>query len=121
MSLAWKLNRIRAMGMPELAFRGRALVLSEIRTLADLARVDARPHGTVQPGLALFDESDDWIERWQNAYKLDEPALRKIAAGHMSFFGYAPMDFGQPIDWHRDPSTGIVTPLVYGKEIDYRE
>lgn len=43
----------------------------------------------------------------------------EIVSGRIVLFGGQLFDFGDPLDWHRDPRTGIAAPLRHWKKIDY--
>ena len=42
----------------------------------------------------------------------------RAAAGRLDLLGYADLDFGAPIDWHLDPTTGAHAPRVHWSRID---
>ncbi len=119
-TLAWKLNRLRAMGAGEICHRGTQW-LAQGREQLQLARNRVpEPSKPVRPVLSLVPAVDGWLEWWQSHYRLDHDALQNIVAGRIPFFGHSTLDVGNPVDWHRDPLTGVRAPLHYGKTIDYR-
>ncbi len=58
---------------------------------------------------------------WQQHYSLEEAQLGELLEGRIGFFGHAPLDVGRPVDWHRDPLTGIHSPMCFGKSLNYRD
>jgi len=48
-------------------------------------------------------------------------AADRVAAGRLDVFALEDVDLGTPPRWNRDPKTGIEAPLVFGKELDYRD
>jgi hypothetical protein len=75
----------------------------------------------VAPGIALFREQPGWLDEWQGRYTLDHRSLEDLASGRVAIFGHEPLEIGCPVDWHRDPLTGIRAPLRYGKMLNYRD
>jgi len=120
MSFAWIVNRMRVMSLAELVFRGWRWLYQILERRWIKSGWAPGLHVGVRPGLQLFSQLDECAECWRSDYELNEPALHDIAIGRLAFFGHAPMDFGQPINWHRDPSSDTVAPRTYGKAIDYR-
>ncbi len=48
-------------------------------------------------------------------------AADRIAAGRLGVFALEDAELGSPPRWNRDPKTGVEAPLVYGKQLDYRD
>jgi hypothetical protein len=71
--------------------------------------------------MSLMGPIDGWIESWQSRYSNNTQTLDQIIGGRIGFFGHQPLNFGQPVHWHRDPARGIVAPLQFGKTLDYRD
>ena len=69
----------------------------------------------------MFEEIDGWREAWQAAHRLDENKLQKMVQGELDLFSYDALFVGVPVDWHRNPLTGQMSPQAYGKGIDYRD
>ena len=42
-----------------------------------------------------------------------------IAAGRFSLLGYDALDFGTPVDWHRDPVSGLRAPMAHWSRVPY--
>ena len=45
-------------------------------------------------------------------------SARKVIEGKFDLLGYTDLEFGNPVDWHLDPTTGEHAPLVHWSEID---
>ena len=48
-------------------------------------------------------------------------AADRIIAGEFDVFALRPAQLGFPPQWNRDPKTGRVAPLTFGKALDYRD
>ena len=115
-SLAWKINRLKLMGAPEIAWRVRQLVQKKASRL----------------GLGLvLDPPAPSLERFGAHFlAAGAPALADAAAlraaaddvlhGRWNVFAMRGMQLGFPPQWNRDPKTGTVAPMSLGKTIDYR-
>lgn len=118
--LFWKLNRLRAMRFQEVAHRGFRWVGQKIEKAALGAGRAPRPTVSVAPKLSLFAPREAWLATWQTRYKLEQQMLDELLQGRLGFFGHSAVDVGMPVKWHRDPRTGVVAPLSFGKELNYR-
>lgn len=112
-NLTWKLNRLRAMGAPEVAHRVRDAVLQ---------RLQARGVGLVPvpppASLARFGQS------WLGLPSDPAPhlaAAERILAGRFDVFALRDIELGFPPEWNRDPKTGTVAPVTFGKTLNYRD
>jgi len=117
--ILWQLNRLRAMGLREIVFRVWRAVGQRIEGIM-VYRGWSPAAPKVVSGKCLFPELSGWEESWKQMYHFSESDLDDLMRGNIGFFGYPSMDFGQPINWHRDPLTGISSPLVFGKSLNYR-
>lgn len=116
-SLFWKARRLRAMGLSEIIYR----VIQAVRAIAEkrgigLARNTQRvssnmgnPWVDVMP--TRFGESSE-----QYLHRADE-----VIAGKFTVFSMTKAEIGFPPDWLKDPKTGVRSPLVFGKSLDYRK
>ncbi len=120
-TLAWKFNRLRAMGTAEICHRGSQWLAQGWEQLQLARDRSPAPPTPVRPQLTLLPEVNGWLEWWQAHYRLDRDSLHGILTGQIPFFGHGMLDAGSPVDWHRDPLTGVRAPLRYGKAIDYRD
>lgn len=114
-SLLWKLNRLRSMGVAEIAYRTRQALqaLAESRIGWGLSR-ELPPQGTAGAG---------WLSKLPA--DLDAApyvsAADRTLAGHFTLFALTDARLGFPPRWNRDPKTGTDAPLAFGKTIDYRD
>jgi len=69
----------------------------------------------------LFATQENWLPIWRQHYRLEQEQLDNLLQGKIGFFGHAPLDVGMPVNWHRDPLTGIEAPLSFGKGMNYRD
>jgi hypothetical protein len=114
-SLAWKMNRLKLMGAPEIAWRVQQLVQKKAGKLGlGLAARPPEPSLT-RFGVAFVGAPADGV---------DLAALRAAAdavlAGSWNVFALRGLQLGFPPQWNRDPKTGAVAPMGLGKAIDYR-
>ncbi|OBV40654.1 heparinase II/III family protein [Janthinobacterium psychrotolerans] len=112
-NLTWKLNRLRAMGAPEVAHRvgdavrqrlqARGIGLALTPPPASLARFG-------QPWLGLPVDSAPHLA-----------AAERILAGRFDVFALRDAELGFPPEWNRDPKTGTLAPVTFGKTLNYRD
>lgn len=119
--LAWKLNRLRAMSLQEVAHRvGRRIAQAfEARRVSGGWKPE--PGCAVDSRLQLFSPTRDWRDKWKALYSLDHDRLEAMLDGRLDLFAYEGLAVGRPVDWYRNPLTGQVAPASYGKGIDYRD
>ncbi len=112
-NLSWKLNRLRAMGAPEVAHRVRDAVQQRLQARGfGLARAPA-PAARQRFGA-------DWLGVPVDAAP-HLAAAERILAGRFDVFALRDAQLGFPPDWNRDPKTGTVVPLGFGKTLNYRD
>jgi hypothetical protein len=113
-ALAWKLNRVRCMSLAEIGHRIVKAAEARIEGWG-LARSDVP-----EPDLAFSPNA--WI---QADARVDATpyiaASERLAAGVFDIFALEGAQLGSPPQWNRDPRTGIVAPLTFGKLLDYRD
>lgn len=110
--LSWKLNRLRAMGAPEVAHRVRDALQQ---------RLQARGVGmapTPPPPQLQFGQP--WLGRPQDAAP-HLAAAERILAGRYDVFALRDVALGFPPEWNRDPKTGTLAPSGFGKLLNYRD
>jgi hypothetical protein len=116
-SLAWKLNRLRTMGLREVAWRLRqaAAVQAERWGLGRL-RVPAAARAPAGP-------SRPWVAPLPQAFDVAvyRKAADRVLQGRFDVFALQDLPLGFPPDWHRDPKTGTRAPASFGKTMDYRD
>ncbi len=113
-SLLWKLNRLRAMGIPEITYRVKQTFHAKMEQ-----------YGI---GLACPDQPWDCIGRAWGASEMGVQdveeyriAADKILNGQFNVFALQEVKLGFPPSWNRDPKTGIEAPSVFGKLLNYRD
>jgi hypothetical protein len=112
--LRWALNRLRAMSPAELGFRvGRKVQSAAERSGIGLARVPRPTPG--KPG-------KPWVAELPHHFDVARytAAADRILGGRFDVFALRNVDLGFPPRWNTDPKTGVVAPLRFGKDIDYR-
>jgi hypothetical protein len=113
-SLAWKVNRLRAMGVSEVVYRLRQSVRASVEQLGFGLAKPTMARGTC--GLA-----------WSSPLARDFNASRyltaadEVLAGRFDVFAMRGLALGFPPNWNRDPKTQINAPMVFGKELNYRD
>jgi hypothetical protein len=114
-SLRWKLNRLAAMDGREIRHRvwqqGRA-TLERFGLFA--AKVPARTSDVA---------GRPWVDPLPRQFEAGKycAAADRIIAGEFEVFALRPAQLGFPPQWNRDPKTGRVAPLTFGKALDYRD
>jgi hypothetical protein len=120
-NVTWKLNRLRAMSVPEIGHRVWSMASQHVEKMLIANSWQPRPKRAVDTRLTLFEEIDGWREAWQETHCLDEDKLQKMVQGKLDLFSYEALFVGAPVDWHSNPLTGQMSPQTYGKRIDYRD
>jgi len=114
MSLAWTLRRLRSMEPGEIVYRMRQWTQSSVERLG----IGLAPRAVVVA-------ADTIPPSPQVEVHLD-PALYcrhadEILSGRFRIFALQPAQLGFPPRWNRDPKTGVVAPLSFGKTLNYRD
>ncbi len=114
-TLAWKLNRLKAMAPAEVCWRVRKAVAAglERRGFGLAYDVDA---GTGISGSA-------WVSLLPTNFDAAPyiAAAERLLAGRWDVLSLRDCALGFPPCWNRDPKTGVDAPLAFGKDIDYRD
>jgi hypothetical protein len=128
-----KLQKLKHASFQELRERAAQKVsaLSERHGLSDLAKLpsDARFADLVEADFIGFKSASRFFPsqnispifrtRWpEMAQRLIEKADR-ITAGKFDLLGFKQLSFGNPIDWHLEPTSGKRIPLVHWSKLDY--
>ncbi|WP_308922489.1 alginate lyase family protein [Janthinobacterium sp. J1-1] len=112
-NLSWKLNRLRAMGAPEVAHRVRDAVQQRLQARG-IGLVPVPPPASLarfgQPWLGLSSDPAPHLA-----------AAERILAGRFDVFALRDVELGFPPEWNRDPKTGTVAPVSFGKTLNYRD
>ena len=112
-NLSWKLNRLRAMGAHEVAHRVRDAVRQRLQ-----ARGIGLAHVPPPASLARFGQP------WLGLPADPAPhlaAAERILAGRFDVFALRDIELGFPPEWNRDPKTGTLAPVTFGKTLNYRD
>ena len=113
--LLWKLNRLRTMDPAEILYRVEQLVHNKLQTAGvGLARRPAPPSGPSGAWLTL--PAPDSIDAQPYVDAADA-----ILAGRLNVFAMRGAPLGFPPQWNKDPRTGTVAPMVFGKTLNYRD
>jgi hypothetical protein len=115
MSLRWKLNRLAAMDRREVGYRlGQQMRATLERSGLLTTKVPARHD--VPTGRA-------WSNPLPREFDVGKycSAADRILAGQFDVFAMRPAQLGFPPQWNRDPKTGRVAPLTFGKTLNYRD
>jgi hypothetical protein len=114
MTLIWKLNRIRRMDGREVAYRvGQALQAA----IEQVGLCRAQPSKPSDGGCGVW--------QWPLPGRFDRDAYAAagdaILSGRYRIFQMTDARIGFPPAWNRDPKTGTVAPLKFGKTLNYRD
>ena len=110
----WTLSRLRAMSPSEVGFRvGRKIQGTAERAGIGLARPTVPAGQCGQPWLAQLPRQFD-VERYRRA-------ADRVLAGRFDVFALHDAQLGFPPRWNVDPRTGSEAPLVFGKQLNYRD
>ncbi|MDA8108924.1 MAG: alginate lyase family protein [Betaproteobacteria bacterium] len=114
-TLAWRLNRLRAMDFAEVRWRLRRVLAA----------------GLERRGVGLAREADAGERAAASRWVAEPPAelragpyvdaAERILAGRWDVLALRDRALGFPPRWNRDPKTGIEAPLDFGKALDYRD
>ena len=119
--LGWKINRLRRMGGAEIAFRLRRAIVQTLEKIFVFAGWQPALHAPVTLACNLVPTGGEMFGEVYRGHQFDDEILDNICHGVVDLFGYQALDFHSPVDWRLDPLTGISSPLVFGKELDYRD
>lgn len=113
-SLVWKMKRLRAMEPAEVVFRVGQLAHAKIQSLGfDLAK----------PGPSLPLQSMPWCAENPNIFDVERyrSAADQVLAGKFDVFAMQGTYLGLPPVWNQDPKTKTLSPLKFGKTLNYRD
>lgn len=112
--IRWYFNRLRCMTPAELPHRV-ARTLAAHAESRGLCRNEV-PRPRFEAAGTRFVEVPDGIDAGRC---LD--AADRIVAGRFDLFALDDVRLGNPPCWNRDPKTGVLAPLTFGKLLDYRD
>jgi hypothetical protein len=124
-----KLQKLKNASFQELRERAAQKVsaLSERHGWSDLAKLpsDIRFSALLKSDTIGFKSASplfppqSFKTRWpEMAQRIIDKADR-LAQGKFDLLGYTNLDFGDPIDWRFEPTSGKRTPLVHWSKLDY--
>jgi len=119
--LLWKFNRLRVMSAAEVGFRARRALVQKWEKGRVQNGWAPFPEQPVVPIMSLFGLEQSILKQWHSRFHLDPDVYEYYLMGEVDFFDHVPLEIGRPVQWHRDPMTGTVAPLEYGKDINYRD
>ena len=114
MDLRWALDRLRRMTAAEMAYRAG----QQLRAASE--RVGLLPARVPSPASA---EGKPWLEPLPADFDSADysRAADCVLQGRLSLLGLDEVPVGFPPQWNRDPKTGTVVPLRFGKSLNYRD
>lgn len=119
--LAWLFQRLRAMGAQEIAHRVKCQVRDRIEQRRVTQGWQPHPRLPVKPAARLFPPIERWTSNFTACFQLDQSTIDDLVRGEIELFGSHRYSLGDPPNWHRDPSTGVVAPRSFGKFLNYRD
>ncbi len=116
-NLAWKINRLRTMKLPEISYRLRQVIQTKVESLTVRWWIQS----TRSPDLSCFGKA--WLTSLPRSMDiaLYLAAADRVLAGYFDVFALSNAQLGFPPKWNRDPKTGREAPLVFGKTLNYRD
>lgn len=118
MTPGWLINRLKLMSFGEVFYRVKQVVGNQVEKVRLGYGWEPEIDTPVSTRLEIIDKGLLSSFPWPD---YSSPA-KSLATGKLSLFEYENLDIGWPINWHRDPLTGIAAAAQqYGKTIDYRD
>jgi hypothetical protein len=113
MSLQWRVNRLRAMSVPEISSRTAQMLRS---------RLEQRGFGLARASAPSRAPGSTWLAEIPMTFEVSVYTAQadRILEGRFRVFALDTAPLGFPPDWNRDPKTGTRAPLSFGKLLDYR-
>lgn len=115
-SLQWKLNRLRLMGIPEIAYRVRQQIQKKVFRYGFGAVSQPPAPRTDRFGKPFLCTEPVGLDRGSLIAAADE-----LLGGRWRVFSLEAAELGFPPVWNKDPRTGTTAPLGIGKSMDYRD
>jgi len=114
----WLINRVKLMSVGEIVYRLRQSLFGRLEMYRLAKGWSPQPACAVTSGRLLFSKARFDAGRPREFAS----AAASLVTGKLSLFEYAELDVGWPINWHRDPLTGVNSPITeFGKFINYRD
>jgi len=110
----WRAARLRCMSVAEVFHR-----------LAVLMKSNLEKRGFFIASYPPVPNLSKHSVHWFGDIKNEDPAPYRLAAdkilrGELDVFDLSNHHLGEPPEWNRDPLTGKIAPMVFGKTLDYR-
>ncbi|MBN2732035.1 MAG: alginate lyase family protein [Balneolaceae bacterium] len=115
-SIEWYVNRFKRMSLAEIGYRTRSLIKGRLeKTGIGMAKNVPIPDVSKRPS--------NWVrtDLKKAAISNYEEAAQKVASGLLSVFSLTDCHIGAPPNWLQDPRTKKISPLIFGKTLDYRD
>jgi hypothetical protein len=113
--LAWKLRRLRTMSVAEVASRVSSAVRHRLEAFG-IGRISPRPP---RVGAATV----RWLPLTPGTVDENEIVRRaqSVLLGNFDVFALRETPLGFPPEWNRDPKSGVLAPMQFGKLLNYRD
>ncbi len=118
--MRWVMQRVRAMGLREILFRVWRWLSQRVERQRIVRGWAPAPAHGVKTKTPLFPIVSQFKDAWSKRYTLDVATLDRMLEGQIDLFGNLSVTFPALPDWHREPTTVRRCPLVYGKDLNYR-
>ena len=115
-SASWYWNRLRRMSAAEIIHRASRAMQTAIE--------DRSAEGGLRVPPCVFPDADAGLPPVPALQVDGEPYLRAAddaAQGRGTILGLNAAQYGPDFGWNRDPRTGTLAPLSFGKRLDYRD
>ncbi len=109
------------MGVAEIAYRLHQLLRQHVERI--LLKIGWKPglNGETWSDRPLFgDVNMSAEEAWHRYFELDLRKLDQLVKNRIDLFSYHGIELNNPVNWLKEPVSGINTPFAYGKGINYR-
>jgi hypothetical protein len=113
-ALTWYWNRLKCMSPGEVVFRVRQVVTARLQRAGALTVSKVPAIATAGTGAVLV------ARQFTAVGARYAEAADAVLEGNLRVYG-SEYRFSQTPDWNRDPKTGTVAPLAFGKTLNYRD
>ncbi len=112
--VTWYWNRLRCMSWREINYRLRNVVISRIQQQGMLTAGEVPCADFTRDGI-------NWLPLDECSFKSDYcKAADQVIRGNLTVFVLDDLFIGYPPEWNRNPLSGHLAPLTFGKSLDYR-
>lgn len=105
----------------ELLYRVKIKIESEKERILTSFGWQPEPASKIDHKKGLLPNDRGWIDEWKSIFKPDIKKINRMLDNEIEFFGETPVNFGVPVNWHKDLVSNITAPNIFGKSIDYRD